>query len=889
VAAAGDRIGAYEVVRLIARGGMAIVYEARQPALDRAVALKELELRVDDTTMLDRFIQESRLSASFDHPNIVVVYDFFEVEGVPYIAMEYLPRGSLRPYVGKLTHPQVFGVLEGMLAALAHAEHHGVAHRDLKPENVMITRGGAVKLTDFGIAKAYTRATAAFTAAGMAVGTPVYMAPEQAMSEQVGPFTDLYAVGVMAYELLSGAPPFEGGESPVSVMYKHVSEPPPPLQDVEPRVAAWVARMLEKKPDDRPPGAAAAWADLEEIIVDILGPYWRRDAKLGELTPLPSDISVASPPESGYVAVAGGEDEDEERPAPPMPDDAIVTPAPSPPPPPEGVPPAPDDLEEAPPSDEYVTVAGDARTRAPEPEPEPVAPPEPEPVAPPEPEPEVVAEPEPVAPPPPDPQPEVVAEREEKAVETPVTAPITRRPPDEPTPPPSPGRRRAVITALVLAGVAAVVVAALVLTGGGDDNGGGGGGGGGGGPTTDAAVPYDFDGDGTPTTTVGVPNAGSVVVRSLDEPLTAPDAGPESAFGTAIAGADFNSDGRGDLAIGAPGADSVTVMYSPEEGGIAQAEVESLPGGGRFGAALAAGDLDGDGFPDLAAGAPDGEGIIRVFYGGRDGLSGDRTATIEPGDGLTGGFGGVLAIGDVNGDDRLDLAEAGGSHSSYCPGAARGDMECFAMGEDLDGEITALAVGDLTGDDLGEIVQGLPQAGEPVIGDNGVGPVAPPGRVRIWLGEEDGPAAEPTPLTQEDEGVGGNDQARDEWGGALAIADLGGDDLPDLVVGSPGEDEGLGRVTIVHIGEDGRATERGRGYGAASGDVPVELDGESRFGASIAVRDTDGNGDLDLIAAVPGNAVVVTMPGTGGDEFVTTGATTIDLPEDAAGATLGAP
>ena len=186
MAQAGDRIGAYEVVRLIARGGMATVYEARQPALDRAVALKRLDLRTDDPTLAERFVRESRIAASFDHPNIVTVYDFFECEAVPYIAMEYLPRGSLRPFVGRLSQPQAFGVIEGVLAGLGHAERRGIAHRDLKPENVLVTSGGGVKIADFGIAKAYTSATGNFTAAGVAVGTPAYMAPEQALSRGVG-------------------------------------------------------------------------------------------------------------------------------------------------------------------------------------------------------------------------------------------------------------------------------------------------------------------------------------------------------------------------------------------------------------------------------------------------------------------------------------------------------------------------------------------------------------------------------------------------------------------------------------------------------------------------------------------------------------------------------
>jgi len=280
-----ERIGSYEVLRLIARGGMATVYEGRQPALDRTVALKRLDLRSPDPATVDRFIRESRIAAAFDHPNIVTVFDFFEHGGVPYIAMEYLPRGSVRRWVGHLTTAQVAGILEGVLAALAHAESYGVAHRDVKPENVLVTGRGGVKIADFGIAKAYTRATSGFTGSGVAIGTPAYMAPEQAQGRPVGAFTDLYAVGVMAFELVSGAPPFTGSE-PMAMLYRQVNEPPPPLEGCDPRIADWVARMLEKDPARRPRGAAEAWDALEEIVVDLYGPYWRRDAALEDTTTL---------------------------------------------------------------------------------------------------------------------------------------------------------------------------------------------------------------------------------------------------------------------------------------------------------------------------------------------------------------------------------------------------------------------------------------------------------------------------------------------------------------------------------------------------------------------------------------------------------------------------
>ena len=205
-------VGRYEILRELGRGGMALVYLARQTDLDRFVALKELgAFHASDASFAQRFLRESRVAGSLSHPNIVTVHDYFEHDGTPYIAMEYVEGGSLRPWVGRMTLAQRSGVLEGILAGLTCAEAQGIVHRDLKPENVMVSSHGQVKIADFGIAKAYYNATVQFSATGMAIGTPTYMAPEQATSAKVGPYTDLYALGVMTYEMLSGAPPFAGG------------------------------------------------------------------------------------------------------------------------------------------------------------------------------------------------------------------------------------------------------------------------------------------------------------------------------------------------------------------------------------------------------------------------------------------------------------------------------------------------------------------------------------------------------------------------------------------------------------------------------------------------------------------------------------------------------
>jgi hypothetical protein len=288
------RVGRYELLRVIGRGGMATVYLARQTDLDRHVALKELTLFDGSEPQLSRrFLREARLAGSLSHPNIVTVHDYVEQDGVPYIAMEYLARGSLRPYLGRLSLPQVGGVLQGLLAGLAYAEELGVVHRDIKPENVMVTSQGSVKIADFGIAKA-TRAAAtrtSLTTTGTTLGTPRYMAPERAMGQDVGPWSDLYSVGVMVFELLVGRPPFHDTEAPMAILMRQINDPIPSVSsvrpDVDPAVSDWVDRLLVKNPEDRTPSAATAWSELEGIL-HVLGARWLRDA------PLPA--SPADPP-----------------------------------------------------------------------------------------------------------------------------------------------------------------------------------------------------------------------------------------------------------------------------------------------------------------------------------------------------------------------------------------------------------------------------------------------------------------------------------------------------------------------------------------------------------------------------------------------------------------
>ncbi len=298
-------VGRYEVLEELGRGGMATVFLARQAELDRLVALKELSaFRQADPSFTQRFLRESRLAGSMSHPNIVTVHDYFEHDGVPYIAMEYVERGSLRPHIGRVSLTQVAGILEGMLSALEYAERHEIVHRDIKPENVMVTSSGRVKITDFGIAKATGSArTGTFlTETGTTVGTPNYMAPEQAMGRGVGPWTDLYSVGVMAFEFFVGRVPFSDTEEPMAILMRQVSDPIPPARsvnpEVDPAISDWIERLLVKEPEGRTRSAGEAWDQFEEIVLHAVGPRWRRSAPLLEPSQRAPDTPAgpATPP-----------------------------------------------------------------------------------------------------------------------------------------------------------------------------------------------------------------------------------------------------------------------------------------------------------------------------------------------------------------------------------------------------------------------------------------------------------------------------------------------------------------------------------------------------------------------------------------------------------------
>lgn len=265
----GKTIGKVRIEKYLAHGGMAEVYLGSHLTLDRPVAVKVLHRYTEeDHDLLARFQREAKVVASLRHPNIVQVYDYDTIDGHPYIVMEYLKGPTLAAYLRAcdkinqlVPSHQVARLLKGLADALDYAHGLGVVHRDIKPGNIMLhgkldeiplnrplTSDVEGILTDFGlvrIAHSIHR-----TASGTISGTPAYMSPEQARGDQTDHRTDIYSLGVVLYEMLAGRVPFDG-DSTMSVIYKHINEPPPPIPGISSKAQEVMDRALAKKPDDR--------------------------------------------------------------------------------------------------------------------------------------------------------------------------------------------------------------------------------------------------------------------------------------------------------------------------------------------------------------------------------------------------------------------------------------------------------------------------------------------------------------------------------------------------------------------------------------------------------------------------------------------------------------
>ena len=322
----GDEFAAYRLEEMIGHGGMSIVYRARHHVLERSVALKLLSPELsEDPAFRDRFIRESRLAAGLDHPNVIPIYEAGEELGVYYIAMRYVPGSNLKELLqrdGPLDRAQTISVIGQIASALNAAHEMGLVHRDVKPANVLIVEGAGaddshhVYLSDFGIAK---QQASNVTRTGMFIGTAEYASPEQIESKELDGRSDVYSLGCVLYQCLTGNPAFEK-DSEVALIYAHLLEPPPSIQaarpELGPAIDVVLARAMAKKPDDRyatarelstavrealsQPAAEPSSAPATQVVPPTPAPPVTVASPLAETPPvapaIPADATAAAAP-----------------------------------------------------------------------------------------------------------------------------------------------------------------------------------------------------------------------------------------------------------------------------------------------------------------------------------------------------------------------------------------------------------------------------------------------------------------------------------------------------------------------------------------------------------------------------------------------------------------
>lgn len=270
----GKQFGAYHIVGPLGAGGMAAVYKAYQPGIDRYVALKVLPRQfATDPQFFGRFEQEAKVLAKLQHPHILSVYDYGQSDGYTYIVMPFVESGDLadilRMRSKHLPLPEIGQIIAQVGDALDYAHAQGVIHRDVKPGNILVDKRGNCLLTDFGIAKILEGSTDSLTVTGGVIGTPSYMSPEQGMGKKLDGRSDIYALGIILYQMVTGEVPFKA-ETPMAVMIKHINDPLLSPRDLNPNVPEAIERVtlkaLAKRPEDRYETAGEMVKSLQQAI-----------------------------------------------------------------------------------------------------------------------------------------------------------------------------------------------------------------------------------------------------------------------------------------------------------------------------------------------------------------------------------------------------------------------------------------------------------------------------------------------------------------------------------------------------------------------------------------------------------------------------------------------
>ena len=278
----GQMLGPYRIITQIGKGGMANVYKAYQASVDRYVAIKVLPSQLAESQeFATRFHQEARIIAKLEHPHILPVFDYGETDGVAYFVMRYLEAGTLRDKMeaGRpLSMKDIDRIFTQLAEALSYAHSFGIIHRDLKPANALIDSHGNIFLTDFGIAKLLESASPRLTQTDAIMGTPAYISPEQAQSQSVDQRADIYSLGIILYEMVTGRVPFLA-DTPLAVLFKHISDPLPlpsmVKPDIPPSIEQVILKALAKDPKDRFSTAeefVAAWKHALEAETDRHAP-----------------------------------------------------------------------------------------------------------------------------------------------------------------------------------------------------------------------------------------------------------------------------------------------------------------------------------------------------------------------------------------------------------------------------------------------------------------------------------------------------------------------------------------------------------------------------------------------------------------------------------------